>query len=89
MFIKFWDHVKLSVPFFTQIFLSYARLKNYGKNMGNFPGFPKYDGKHWASVVKSQIKEFANTTLKKAWPQCGFSLFYAGQDAAFNINNGF
>ena len=57
--------------------------------MENFPGFPKYDDKHWAIVVKSQIKEFANTTLKKAWPQCGFSLFYAGQDAAFNINNGF
>ena len=49
--------------------------------------------KFWDSVklsMKSDIKEFANTNLKKAWPQCvSFSLFYAGQDAAFNINNGF
>ena len=57
--------------------------------MENLLGFPKYDDKHWDIVVKCQIKEFANTTLKKAWPQCVFSLFCAGQDAAFNINNGF
>jgi hypothetical protein len=57
--------------------------------MENIPGFPKYDDKLWAIIVKFQIKEFVNTTFKKAWPQYGLSLFYAGQDAAFNINNGF
>ena len=75
--------------FFSPKVFSCASLKNYGKNIENFPGFPKYYDKHWAVAEKSQIKEFANATLKKAWPQCGFSLFYAGQDAAFNINNGF
>ena len=57
--------------------------------MENIPGFPKYDDKLWAIIVKFQIKEFVNTTFKKAWPQYGLTLFYAGQDAAFNINNGF
>ena len=43
--IKFSDPVIFS-PFFPQR----ASLKNYGKNMENFPGSPKYDFKHWAYV---------------------------------------
>ena len=43
--IKFLDPVIFS-PFFPQR----ASLKNYEKNMENFPGSPKYDFKHWAYV---------------------------------------
>ena len=37
--------VLISVIFFSE-FLACACLKNYGKNMENFPRSPKYDAKH-------------------------------------------
>ena len=41
--------MKFSMLFFPK-FLACASLKYYGKNMENFPGSPRYDAKHWASV---------------------------------------
>ena len=34
---------------FSPKFLDCASLKNYGKNMKNFPIFKKYDAKYWAN----------------------------------------
>ena len=47
--IKITDPVIFSVIIFWK-FLSRASLKNYKKNMKNFPGSPKYDAKHWTYV---------------------------------------
>ena len=40
--------MKVSVLFSSE-FLDFASLKNYGKNMKNFPVSKKYDAKHWAN----------------------------------------
>ena len=47
--IKFQDPVIFSVIIFLE-FLACASLRNCGKNMENFPGSPKYDAKHWATI---------------------------------------
>ena len=61
--------VIFSVIFFLK-FLACANFKNYGKNMKNFPGSPKYDAKHWA-IVNSSI---VNCTNRKCNGKVSFTI---------------
>jgi len=44
---------------FSQKFLACASLKDYRKNIENFPGFPKYDAKHWVLAFESFLPVLA------------------------------
>ena len=48
--IKFMGSVIFSIVIFPK-FRACASLKNYEKTMDNFLGSPKYNVKHWASVL--------------------------------------